>query len=235
MTTDTLDDKVLRKVWLKQKFGSFVYHEEMLTIHAQWVAHIKNALDRAEQNKAAAQPMAWLRTKAIPIFDKAAKPWKLDPAKWEPGKQAGWARDILDYDRDTGLDQTDTWMWMTEAERKRLYELWGQMSRMASNIRRTVDDTWFSQRRGNDDELLDEESTGPIAWAATWRNDLLGTQGAALAAMQALRIKAGEPVPQAGLWQALDASARQQRVNTGDQLPELASAYGITIWQRVGD
>jgi hypothetical protein len=222
MSNDTLDHKALRKAWLKQTFGSFKYHEEMLALHAQWVTHIKKALDRAEQDNAAQQPMAWLRTKAVPIFDKAAKPGKLDPAKWEPGKQAGWARDILDYDRDTGLDQTDTWMWMTEAERKRLYELWGPMSRMARNIQYTVDDRWDDDPP-DCDWILDEKYTGPITWPTTF------------AATQAARIKAGEPVPQAGLWQALDASVHRQRVNVSDKLPDLGSAYGITIWQWVAD
>ncbi len=234
MSNDILHDKGLRKAWLKQRFASFEYHEEMLALHAQWVTHIKKALDRAEQDKAAEQPLAWLRTKAVPIFDKAAKPGKLDPAKWEPGKQAGWARDILDYDRDTGLDQTDTWMWMTEVERKQLYELWGPMSRMARNIQYTVDDRWDDDPT-DCDWILDRKYTGLITWPTTWRDDLLGTQGAALAAAQGPRIKAGEPVPQAGMWRALDASARQQRVSAADKLPDLGSAYGITIWQRVGD
>lgn len=56
MTTDldVLDDKALRKTWLKRKFGSYQYHEEMLAIHAQWVALIYKAPERTR-----AAPRTW--------------------------------------------------------------------------------------------------------------------------------------------------------------------------------
>jgi hypothetical protein len=233
--TNTLDEKALRKAWLKKKFGSFEYHEEMLQLHARWLTHIKRSVDRFEREERPNQKTKWFRTKAIPILDACARPGELAPEKWKPGQQAGFARDILDYNRDTGLDDTSTWDWMTPDEDKRLYELWGPMSRMADNIRRTADDAWFRVRSGNDDDLLNVEDTGPITWPANWQEEVLGSAGVSLARDdQALRAKGGEAAPRSGRWVALDPSNRQVTMQSGELLQDLQSPYGVTVWQWLG-
>jgi hypothetical protein len=234
MTTVFSDERALRKAWLKQKFASFEYHEELVRIHEKWRDVLRNALQRAQAEPIVSEDAKVFRRAYWPLIERKPRPGDYKREQWSQYRAAGLFRSIPDYGRYL-VSEGDALGWMTPAEDVELGKYWGPMSQMASNIRRTVDDTWFSQRRGHDDELLDEESTGPITWPTTWRNDLLGTQGAALAATQALRIKAGEPVPQAGLWQALDASARQQRVSAADKLPDLGSAYGVTVWQWVGD
>ncbi len=72
--TNAPDEKTLRKAWLRNRFGSFEYHEEMLQLHAQWLTHIKRALDRFEKQEQPNQTTQWLRKVAIPNFERAAKP-----------------------------------------------------------------------------------------------------------------------------------------------------------------
>lgn len=232
MSNTTLDDKALRKAWLKRKFGSFEYHEEMLRLHAEWMALIYRALARPEVQRNYPEDYKFFMGTAKTNFDKAPKPGQLDPALWEPGRQTGWARTISDYDRDSGLDLRQTWNWMTEEERAEMYPLWGRMSQMAQNIQYTVDKMWTY--KGSDDYILDESYTGPIAWPPDWREEVLGTGGSGLLGVSAPRVRAGDPVPQAGQWRALDGSAQVRRAAAGDALPDLKSAYGITVWQWVG-
>jgi hypothetical protein len=235
MTNLSIDDRALRKAWLKQKFGSFAYHEDMLQLHAEWLAHIKQSLSRHEQQQQPNTTTQWLRNVAVPNFEKVAKPGQFRREDFKPGQTFGAATWILDYDRDSGLDNTSTWDWMTEAERVRLYEIWGPMSRMAKNILYTVDDVW--DRHPEDLYwILDEEFTGPIGWPASWRDDVLGVRGAVIANnTQALRAKGGEPAPKAGQWIALDPSGKQLMLASSDKLPDLRSPYGVTIWQWIGD
>jgi hypothetical protein len=244
MSATNLDDKALRKAWLKQMFASFEYHDEMLRLHRQWLDVLRRALTRADGDsgpaskgssfKSIREQSAHFRQRYLPLIEANDDLGKYDKAEWPRYRATATFRSIPDYSRYL-ISEGDALGWITRAEEAELGKYWGPMAHMASNIRRTVDDTWFSDRKGNDDELLDEESTGPISWPINWREGILGAAGAALAASQGLRAKAGEPVPQSGLWQSVDTAARQQRVNAGDKLPDLGSGYGITIWQRVGD
>lgn len=231
MSSPVLDEKELRKAWLKQKFGSFEYHEEMLRLHAEWMTLIYRALARPEVQRNYPEEYKFFMGPAKTNFDDCALPGQLDPTLWKAGQQAGFARDILDYGRDSGLDVEQTWNWMTEDERSRMNDLWDRMAQMAQNIRRTVDDTW---ERVDPYTILNERYTGPITWPPDWREEVLGAGGGGLLGLNAPRVRAGDPAPQAGQWRALDGSARVQRADVGDVLPDLKSAYGITIWQRVG-
>ena len=44
-------DKELRKAWLKRKFLSYEYHEELAVLHAQWYGIVRKALERPEVKK----------------------------------------------------------------------------------------------------------------------------------------------------------------------------------------
>ena len=50
---------------------------------------------------------------------------------------------------------------------------------------------------------------------------------------QALRAKAGQPCPRAGMWQSQDAKAEKRFYKEGDLMADLHSEYGMTIWQWV--
>ena len=219
------DEPALRKAWLKKTFASFDYHEHMLAVHEYWLRLIKAALTRAEGAPTASQPSPWLRNTAVPNLEKCDKPGQLAREKWRPGKQAGWARDILDYDRDSGLDLPAMWDWLTEAESLRIFPLWGYMSQLATNIRRTADDTW---NRTNDDILLDEQYTGPIDWPANWRDDVADlADGAA----QRLRCEAGHPCPREGWWFTPAKAGSRRHFRQGEVMPAFSTDFGSTIWQ----
>jgi hypothetical protein len=163
------DAPELRKEWLKHTFGSFSYHENLLGIHAAWLDVIYAGLARPEVKRHYPEQYDFLNGPARNNFDKAPRPAQLDPACWKPGRQTGWARSILDYGRDTGLDVMSTWDWMKPDEQSRMFPLWGTMDRLATNIRRTVDNTWGQI---DDNILLNEMYTGPINWPANWRDEV---------------------------------------------------------------
>lgn len=48
-----------------------------------------------------------------------------------------------------------------------------------------------------------------------------------------LRAKAGTPCPRSGIWQSQDTKAEQRYCKEGESLPDLGSAYGLTVWQWV--
>src|SRR5690349_10245895 len=56
------EERRLRKAWLKRKFRSFEYHEEMLRLHHQWVEVLRRALARAEQDTSPNQPESGYKT-----------------------------------------------------------------------------------------------------------------------------------------------------------------------------
>jgi hypothetical protein len=226
------DEPELRKAWLKRKFGSFEYHERMLEIHEAWLTLIYASLARPEVKANHPAEFAFIDGSARKNLEKAPKPGELDPALWVPGQQTGWARSILDYDRDSGLDVVSIWNWMDDEERERMFALWGAMSRMAENIQYTVDEYWFNPRKGNDDSLLNELYTGPIDWPENWLEDSRSFQTAASSLTQG---KSGEPAPLSGIWQSVDANPRRVRVSAGELLPPSSSAYGTTIWRRTSD
>jgi hypothetical protein len=228
-----LDEKSLRKAWLKKKFASWEYHEELLTLHDKYLSAMHAHWARPEIQR---QYPDFHRTMASPVFlnfDKVSKPGDIPRAEWNKKKSVGWA-DSIAYNFNRGLGDFGPpfteYAGMDDAERKPLNDLVAVMLRRCTNIRRTVEETW---ERHNEDVILSEEFTGPVSWTETWRSDLLGERGAALVAAEGVRVKAGDPVPQSGMWQALDVKGTRQVVQAGARLPDLHSAYGATIWQFV--
>lgn len=231
-TAKWFDDPDLRKAWLKQLFGSFQYHEDLVRLHWPWVQYIEQAIERPYVREKFPVAYDFFKRIAIPNFEKVIRPGQLDPAKWVNGASGGAARSIAYYDHDTGLDMDHNWQWCTEDDRHFVFAIWGLMTKMSTNIQNTVDRTWFDKHVGNDDDLLQERYVGPIDWPPNWKQDLLGEHGLRLLRPEALRIKAGEPVPRSGAWRALDAGRSETRsVASGETLPDLGSAYGTTVWQ----
>lgn len=225
------DEPDLRKEWLKRRFGSFDYHEKLLEIHAAWLALIYAGLARPEVQRDYPEEYAFLNGPARKNFDKAPKPGQLDPSLWRPGRQTGWARSILDYGRDSGLDVSSVWDWMKPDEQAKMFPLWGAMTSMAQNIQYTVDGNWDA----HPDQpfwILDEYFTGPVDWPSNWREEVLHSQATASNSPQ---VKSGQPAPPSGTWESIDPSRRRVQLNAGELLPPSNSAYGITVWQRVGD
>ena len=223
------EEKRLRKEWLKRKFASFEYHEELVRLHEQWRNVLRKALQRAVHDQTP-DPDCGTKGQAArnfertywPIIERKPKPGDYKPELWDKYYATGMFRSIPDYSRYL-LSEGDMLDWMTEDEHTELTKYWTPMARMAQNIAYTVDERW-EEDPDDADWILDEEYTGPIDWPDDWR-----------AEVSPPRIKAGEPVPQGGVWQSVDDHKRQLRVQAGERLPDLGSAYGITLWERIGD
>ena len=221
------EEKRLRKEWLKRKFASFEYHEQMLRLHHEWVEVIRKALKRALQDPTP-DPDYGTKAAFAKNFEKTDWPLilanddlgKYSEAEWDRYRHTATFRSIPDYSRYL-VSEGDRLAWMAEDEHTELTKYWTPMSRMAENIARTVEDDWGKY---DDDILLSEEYTGPIDGPDDWRTEVAPP-----------RIKAGEPVPRGGVWQSVDDQKRQLRVQAGERLPDLGSAYGITLWERIGD
>lgn len=238
-----LDEKALRKAWLKQYFASFEYHEQMLWNMHEWIKVIRRALVRAEADhselppgrgfKTVAEEAHDFRRRLLPLIERSDSYGKHTRSDWESRRHTASYVSVSDFNRYL-ISEQDAFSWMTEAEAVELGKYWRPMSQMAQNIQYTVDRMWFSKLRQHDDDLLNEEITGPITYPPDWREQLLGPQ-AALLQSEAPRATAGRPVPQSGLWRAVDARGDELRVKAGETLPDLSSAYGLTVWQRIAD
>ena len=228
-----LDEKTLRKAWLKKRFASWEYHEELLRLHDEYLTALHRHWARSEIQKQYPDDYKAMQSPVFLNFDRVQKPGEITKSAWDSKPTVGWA-DAIPYNFNKGMDFAgcNEYAGVADAEREHLNKLVGLMLEQSENIRRTVENTW---EKHSPDSILNEEYTGSISWPTNWREDLLGASGAALLAAQAPRIKAGEPVPQDGLWQAVDSSNRQQRSRAGQTLPDLGSAYGITVWQRLSE
>ncbi|MGY4830241.1 hypothetical protein ACVNIS_16845 [Sphaerotilaceae bacterium SBD11-9] len=226
-----LDEKALRKIWLKKKFASWEYHEELLKLHDEYLSSLHRHWARPDIQQQFPDHYRTMQSPVFLNFDQVSKPGQITRSSWNAKKTAGEAN-AISYNFNRGMDfaNCNEYAGMDDVERDRLNVLVGLMLNRAENIRITVEQRWDD----SSDEILVEKYTGPIDWPTNWREELLGPQGAALLAEQAIRVKAGEPVPQAGLWQAVDIGTHQRRLNAGDKLPDLGSSYGITVWQLIG-
>lgn len=232
-----LDDKELRKAWLKRKFVSFEYHEEMLGVHRQWLTVLRKALARAEKDESPNRPNSGYKTIAeeavhfrgryMPLIECNDDVGKYRKDEWHKYYATATFRSIPDYSRYL-QSEGDFLSWMTPEEDVELGPLWGRMAQMASNIRRTVDDAWFNKRRGNDDALLDEECTGPIDWPSNWRDDVADL---APHATSPNNCASGLPCPREGYWFTPAAANSRRHFKQGDVMPDRQTDFGHTVWQ----
>ena len=216
-------DKELRKAWLKRKFLSYEYHEELVVLHAQWYEIVRKALERPEVKQNHPRSYEIFHRKYLPIFEAEVKPGQLDPNLWEPGSSAGVARSISDYAQ--YIMYPNYWEWLLPEEKKAFDTIWKKMLRMSINIEQTVDNLWFNPRKGNDDALLNERYTGPIDWPAHWED----------APKEAPKsVAGGQPCPRSGWWYSLAEPQTIQRYyfKEGETFPVFeGSRYGDTFWQ----
>ena len=215
-------DKELRKAWLKRKFLSFEYHEELVVLHAQWYEIVRKALERPEVKQNFPSIYEAFKEQYFPIFETRIKPGQLDPNLWEPGSSAGIARSISDYSRYLGPEY---WEWLLPEEKEAFDVIWKKMVRMGVNIRQTVDNLWVSRFTGDDDSILDEEITGPIDWPAHWED---------VPKEAPKSVAGGQPCPRSGWWYSLAEPQTIQRYyfKEGETFPVFeGSRYGDTFWQ----
>jgi hypothetical protein len=222
-----LDDKDLRKAWLKRKFASWEYHEELLKLHDEYLT----AMHRhwADEGRQKRHP-DFHQTMVSPVFlnfDKVEKPGTIPKSSWRPGKQVGWA-DAISYNFNRGLGDIgadfNEYEEMDDAQRMHLNELVGQMLKRSENINRTVEDNWEKHEPYS---ILDGRSTGPIDWPPNWREGVADL----VPAPAALRCEANHPCPREGFW-FTPAKSNSRRYFTQDQvMPAVGGDYGATTWQ----
>ena len=231
--SDVMDEKALRKAWLKRKFGSFEYHEEMLKLHRGFVEVLRRALARAVNDNSpdpdygtkAAFAQNFVRT-YWPLIEGNDDLGKYRKDEWHKYYATATFRSIPDYHRYL-VSEGDRLAWMTEEEDSQLTKSWGPMAQMAENIRYTVDGNWDAHP---DDPywILDEEYTGPITWPTNWRDDVADlADGTA----QSLRCEAGQPCPREGWWFTPAKAGSRHHFQQGEVMPALSTDYGATIWQ----
>jgi hypothetical protein len=230
MTSNIPNDKELRKQWLKKRFGSYEYHEELLKLHYEFVQMVKRALQRPEVKQQLPSLYKEFEAQIIPNFDWVPLPGTIDPAIWQPGKQAGFAREILDYNQYIGGDEY--WNWLTPQEKAEKEHLWPKMMRVAHNIRYTVDGMWTYE--DTDDWILDEEYTGPINWTANWKEEITSALGItptlSAPARNEIRCEGGKPCPRSGYWHVWHEPNSRRYFFQDEILPGGISAHGERIW-----
>jgi hypothetical protein len=228
---ETLDENALRKAWLKKKFASWEYHEELLKLHQDYLTSLRRHWDRPDIQQAYPEDFKSMQTPVFTNLDRVQRPGEITRSEWSKKPTVGWA-DSIAYNFNRGMDFAgcNEYAGMADAERQRLNRLVGEMLTHCTNIRITVEGRWDD----SDDEILNERYTGLVEWPNDWRQDLLGLS-APFSNDSSPRVKGGEPAPEGGTWQALDPSGRRLRVQAGDILPDLRSAYGTTLWRRIGD
>ena len=233
--TNVMDEKALRKAWLKRKFGSFEYHEEMLKLHHLFVEVLRRALARAAADagpaskgsdfKTAREEAAHFTKRYLPLIEGNDDLGKYRKEAWDKYYATATFRSIPDYHRYL-VSEGDLLAWMTDAEEAELGKFWGPMARMAHNIQYTVDDMWTYE--GTDDLILNERSTGPINWPSHWRDDVADLEAGS---QQILRCEAGQPCPREGWWFTPAKAGSRRHFKQGEVMPAFSTDYGATIWQ----
>jgi hypothetical protein len=226
-----IDEKELRKAWLKRKFGSWEYHEELLKLHDEYLMTLHRHWGRADIQQKFPEDYRAMVSPVFFNFDKISKPATIPKASWKMGKESGWAN-AIPYNFSRGLDYAgaEIYAGMDQPKIDHLNKLVGLMLRRCQNITYTVESRW--EYKGTDDYILDESYTGPIDWPPNWRDDIARELGAVSSAPAVTRCEGGQPCPQAGYWWTPAREDSRQHFTQGEIMPQYpGSAYGATIWQ----
>jgi hypothetical protein len=224
-----LDDKDLRKAWLKRKFASWEYHEELLKLHDEYLTAMHRHWSDEGRQKRHPDTYHTMKSPVFLNFDKVEKPGTTPKRGWKAGKQVGWA-DAISYNFNRGLGDMgadfNEYEEMDDAQRAHLNDLVAQMLRHCQNIKYTVDNRW--EYKGSDDYILDESYTDPIDWPVNWRDDVADL---AKPPVGVNRCEAGEPCPHEGFWFTPAKANSRRYFMQGETMPSAGGDYGATIWQ----
>jgi hypothetical protein len=225
----SMDEKQLRKAWLKRKFASWEYHEELLKLHDEYLSALHRHWGREDIQKAHPEDYKAMRSPVFLNFDRVEKPGQISKSEWNRKKTVGWA-DAISYNFNRGMDFSgvDQYTGMTQEERDHLNGLVAKMLQQCQNIKYQVDSDFVSRRSGTDEIILNEEVTGPITWPTNWRDDV-----ADLAPNDAVptSVPAGQPCPREGFWFTPAQTHSRRYFQQGEVMPSFPSAYGATVWQ----
>jgi hypothetical protein len=220
-----LDEKALRKAWLKKKFASWEYHEELLKLHDEYLTVLHQHWARPDIQKQYPGDYKAMVSPVFFNFDRVQRPGEITKSEWNSKPTVGWA-DTISYNFNRGYDFAgcDEYSGISDVEREHLNKLVKQMLTHCTNIRITVENRWDD----SDDEILDERWTGPITWPVNWRDDVAGARDARTAR---LRCEAGQPCPREGFWFTPAKTNSRRYFHAGQVMPDVGGDYGETIWQ----
>lgn len=220
-----IDEKELRKAWLKRKFGSWEYHEELLKLHDEYLSALHRHWARLDIQTQYPEDYKAMISPVFFNFDKIQKPGEIPKVSWKAGRESGWAN-AIPYNFSRGLDYAgaEIYAGMPQDQIDHLNKLVGLMLARCENITNTVDDRW-------EDDIFDASYTGPIDWPPNWREEIAQDLGINLSAASAARCDSGRPCPQAGFWWTPAKQGSRRFFQQGEVMPDFpGSGYGVTIW-----
>jgi hypothetical protein len=228
MMNTVIDEKELRKAWLKRKFGSWEYHEELLKLHDEYLTALHRHWARADVQQQYPNDYKTMQRPVFWNFDKVQKPGEIPKPSWRAGKESGWAN-AISYNFNRGLGDIGGYpvecMGMPDDQIQHLNKLVGLMLTHCENITNTADNRW-------EDDILVEEYTGPIDWPPNWREDITRELGVVSVTPSVTRCEGGQPCPRSGYWWTPARKGSRQHFTQGEIMPDYpGSSYGVTIWQ----
>lgn len=223
-----IEEKELRKAWLKRKFGSWEYHEELLKLHDEYLTALHRHWARPDIQKRYPDDYETMQRPVFWNFDKVQKPNEIPRASWKAKKESGWAN-AISYNFSRGMDFAgcNEYAGMAQDQIDHLNKLVGLILRRCNNIRRTVEDTW---EKNDPDTILNSEFTGSIEWPLNWRDEISQELNIS-ATSSAARCEANHPCPKSGYWWTPARQNSRAYFKHGDIMPDFPnSSYGVTIW-----
>ncbi|HEY0844752.1 MAG TPA: hypothetical protein VGE12_05265, partial [Noviherbaspirillum sp.] len=227
-----MDEKELKKEWLKHKFGSYEYNEELLKLHEAYLQILKRHWAKPEIQQRYPDIYKKMLTPVLYSFDMISKPGEISRDEW--GKRSrSMSASSISYNFGRGLGdmaaEFDEYAGMSKEERDRLNVMVGKMLDMCHNIQYTVDNRWNDRL-----DILNEDYTGPIDYPANWKEEICVALGLSTDSTPRgidARCEAKQPCPRTGFWWTPAKQHSRRYFNQGDIMPDFPdSPYGATVW-----
>jgi hypothetical protein len=235
------EDCELRKAWLKQKFLSYDYHEQLLRDYDRWCQLFEHHWNNEAVRKEDPERALAMVKQVIPRLREVSRPGTAPHEGWKDGNKSGWASTIL-YNINKGMQYLidNPYKGMVGEADKESAALTKKILWRATNIRMTSDNQWFDESQDNDDDILNERYTGPTDWPLNWKEDLphelVASLGQFASPVVQSSVAGGERVPRTGWWFTPAGLNSRRYFQQGELFPEIeGSAYGSTYWQWSSD
>jgi len=232
-----MDEKELKKEWLKRRFVSYDYHEELLGLHEEYLQSLKRHWAKSDIQLRYPDIYDKMVAPVFYNFDMIDKPGTMSRSAWEKNSKTMTASSIT-YNFARGLGDIgypfDPYAGMPESERERLNAIARKMLNMSENITNTVDNRWYDADLGSDDTILNQKYTGPIDYPLNWKEEIrevLGLPTDTHSIGKDARCEANQPCPRTGIWWTPALQHSRRHFNQGDVMPDFPnSQFGETIW-----
>ncbi len=227
-----MDEKELKKEWLKHEFASYVYHEELLRLHEEYLQTLKRHWAKSDMQQQYPDIYDKMVAPVFYNFEKISKPGEIARSAWGKRSKSMTASSIS-YNFNRGLgdmaSEFNEYAGMSREECDRLNSIVGKILNMSSNIQYTIDKRWDDRL-----DILNEEYTGPIDYPANWKEDISAVLGLSTPSHprgEDARCDASQPCPRTGFWWSPAKQHSRRYFQQGETMPDFpASQYGMTIW-----